>query len=187
MAEETKKSIIDLFGDKKLDAKRQLTQYVVKGMQLLHSGETGGDIVEVLKGTPNKSQAVAEVTTSVLQRLDTAAREAGDDVHDMIKLEGAVDLLQQVIEIGEVSGATKKFTPEETQAAIALTVQEYLRGEIASGRVNKDELAKQITGGISQMSPEDQEELNKETLRINDTVSESQQPAQGGLLNGITS
>ena len=72
-------NITDLFGDNKEAASQQLDQFVSKGMKLLYSDDTIEDVINTLKSDPDPVKSISRVTVGIVQRLDTAARNAGDE------------------------------------------------------------------------------------------------------------
>ena len=147
-----------------------INQFISKGMKLLHSEQTRDGVLKVLQSQPNKLQAVSDAIVPIVQKIDSSARTAGGEIHDMIKLQGTAELAQQVIEIGEASGAVDKFTPEETQTALAITVQDYLKGEISAGRIDPNILQQEMNKGLGQLPPKDQEQINQSMQTIDQTA-----------------
>lgn len=184
-----------LFGQDSKAAKDQLNQYVTKGMQLVFNDKSSETIIDTLANSTNPIQGVADVSVSLVQRIDKAVRDSGDDVNDYIKIQGAYDILSQVVELGEASGAIKKLSPEEIQTAYSIATQDYLKGEISAGRVNKDELAKSISQGIQNATPDQRKMIDDQTKTIDSVAQQSlkqygssennspTQNTQGGLLN----
>ena len=131
MPNDTKQSnqtILDFFGQDKEQAAQQLDQYVIQGTKLIHSPETADEVINMLKGNPDPIQGASSVLVGIMHRLDSAAGQAGDTINDLVKLEGSLDLLNQIVEIGEASKAIpKKMAAEDIQASLALSVQNYVK------------------------------------------------------------
>lgn len=164
-----------------------LQKFINKGTILVHSEQSRDKIIKMLT-TGNPLEAVANTTVMVMQRLDKAARDAGQEVHDYVKLQAAVDLTGQVAEVGAASGTIPQLSEEELQTSLSVGIEKFLKGEIEAGRVDPEGLKAELGRGISQMPPEQQMGLDKQLRTINQTAMQSQGRAiqsevqRGGLL-----
>jgi hypothetical protein len=147
-------------------------KFINKGTKLIHSEQTRDSVLEVLN-RDNPLESVADVSVYLVQRIDQAARAAGVEVHDIVKLHGAVDLVGQVAEVGAMAGKIPELSQEELQASLAITVEKYLKGEIAGGRIDQAALQSELQKGIQQMPPEAQKELDGQLRLINRTALKS--------------
>lgn len=132
---------------------RDKEQIVDKGTILLHSPETRDQVMQMISsGDPVDGVAKASVMT--IQRLDEVARKAGKETSDTAKLAASIELMEQIIEIGETAKVFK-FSDEQRKYAMALGIQNYMKAEIQAGRIDPQELAKGMNSEIEAL-PEDQ-------------------------------
>ena len=152
------------------------TQYLAKGMKILHSPETNGAILAILKGD-NPVQLVANATIVVLQKIDTAARAKGIEVQDMVKLLAANEFVSQICEIAE---AAKLFTLDDDhrQLALSVAVQDYVRQEIKAGRIDPARLMAQVEQGTRKLSAQQKEEMTQAMNKVQQTALNDQKMAR---------
>ena len=128
-------------------------KYVVKGMELIHSEATRDSIIELLKsGDP--VGALVKTLVMILHKVDEAARTAGIEVEDSAKLLGAGELLGQLYEIGKAAGIMK-LEPDEIHLALAGSIQNYVKDEVAAGRIDPKKLAATMKNNLSQLPAKD--------------------------------
>ena len=150
-------------------------KFVAKGMKIIHGPDTRDALVNKLK-TKNPVQAVSEVVIDVTKRLDASARQEGKEIADKAKLEGAVEIFGQVIEVGETAGVLE-MDEKQKQLSLSLAIQNYIDAESKAGRIDKQALGKEMTQQIADMDPEQRKNLNQQLLTINSTAEQMKRGA----------
>lgn len=150
------------------NAKNDYAQYLSKGMEILHSRETRGAIISLLSGNKTPVQRVANAAVVVLQKVDGAARSKGLEIQDATKLFAAYEIVKQICEIAD---AARLFTLDDQHQNLALSVavQDYVRAEIAAGRIDPARLNAQITQGMRKLTPEQRSEVDSSIKTIQQT------------------
>lgn len=141
-----------------------LKQYVDKGTMLIHSPETRDPVLKMLEG-PDPVQKVADATVMIMQRLDAAGRSAGIEVQDAIKIIGAHQLVDQIVEVGE---AARKFKLDQdlTHLALSVTIQDYIKIEVSAKRIDPRKLKVALAAEIRQLPPAKRKEVQQSQARI---------------------
>lgn len=155
-------------------------QIVNKGNRILHSPETSDHIVEMLKTGGRPEESVAKVMLYIFSIVDNAARQAGQEIDDQDRIIALVQLVKMAAELAKAAGAFT-LNDKQMQLAISLSIQMYLKQEIAAGRIDPQKLQADLQKGIAAMPPDKQKELNQSVLSINQTAmggpNEATEPA----------
>lgn len=118
--------------------KADFQQFIAQGMKVLHAPETRDTMLKRLtQGNP--IQAIAEVTLTIVQKLEGAAQ-----VSDIVKLDGANVIMREVAELAEAAGV-KPLSDEEKSTAFSLALEMYVMQGVKSGKMNPEEL-QQVAG-----------------------------------------
>ena len=150
------------------DDREDLKKYIERAIMLIHSDETRGAILSYLKG-PDPVQKVADATVMVMQRIDDAARQSGIEVQDTIKMYGAHEILKLVVEFGEAAGYFK-MGPDLQELALSVAVQDYIKHEVQSGKINAQRLQAKMQIDIRKMPPKMKAEIQASQARIQQTA-----------------
>jgi hypothetical protein len=152
----------------KADFMHDYNQYVDKATILIHAPETRDSVIAMLDG-PDPVQQVANATLLVTQRLDMAARQSGIEVEDGVKMYGANQIVRLICEVAAAAG---KFNLPEPLIKLAFTVacQDYINGEIAAGRINRQQLRVQVLADIRQMPPKLRKQVQQAPAEIQQTA-----------------
>lgn len=118
--------------------KADFQQFVAQGMKLLHAPETRDGMLNRLK-QGNPIQAIAEVTLTIVDKLESVAQ-----VSDIVKLDGANVLMREVAELAEAAGV-KSLTDEEKAQAFSLALEMYVMKGMKNGTMKPEEL-QQVQG-----------------------------------------
>lgn len=155
-------------------------QIVNKGNRILHSPDTSDHIVEMLKTGGRPEESVAKVMLYVFSIVDNAARQAGQEIDDQDRIVALAQLVKMAAELAKAAGLFT-LNEKQMQLAISLSIQMYLKQEIAAGRIDPQKLQADLQKGIAAMPPDKQKELNQSVLSINQTAmggpEESSEPA----------
>jgi len=150
--------------------KQDYDKYVSRATILIHSPQTTGAIQNLLAG-PDPVQQVANATVMVMQRIDSAARDAGVEVQDAVKIFGANAIVRLIIELGEAAHKFKiKFDEPLTELALSVAVQDYVKGEITAHRIDPQRLNVALQADMRTMPPKMRKEMQQTQLRIQQTA-----------------
>lgn len=148
--------------------KDELDKYNAKATVLVHSKETRKAVLSMLKGK-DPVQRVANATVTVMQRIDDAARKSGVEVQDTVKIFGAHEIVEMIIEFGS---AAKIFTMDKDLAELALSVsvQDYINSEVKAGRIHAQKLNVALQADIRKLPPKTRKEMQMSQTRIAQTA-----------------
>lgn len=146
------------------DYKHDYDNYINKATMLVHSPDTSPAIQNLLTG-PDPVQKVADATVMVMQRLDSAARQAGVEVQDSVKIFGANAIVRLIVELGEAAG---KFKLDESliELALSVSVQDYVKGEISAHRIDPQKLNVAMQADIRKLPPKQRKEIQLSQQRV---------------------
>jgi hypothetical protein len=162
-------------------------RFIAKGMKLIHGKDTRENILKSLQ-IDNPIEAVSNIVTAVINRVDTAIRNSGQRTPDEVKAVAANNLLGQIFEIGEASG-TVKLDDDEKELAYSLSIQKYLDLEVKAGRIDPQALAEENGRSISEMNEDQRVQVNDQMERINRTAMAAEDKygfKMPGMLGGIS-
>ena len=151
------------------NVKHDFAAYVSRATTLIHAPETTGAIQGMLAG-PDPVSKVAAATVMVMQRLDAAARTAGIEVQDAIKVFGAVEVVNMVAELGEAAGKMPVLNQHLKELALSVAVQDYVKGEVKAGRIDPQRLQVAMQADIRQLPPKQRKEIQDAQIRIQQTA-----------------
>lgn len=117
----------------------QYDQFVKNGMQLIYQKEGLEQLFTTLEGDGNPIQGVADTLVMVVSRLEDSAEEKGVEVSGDVKMHGAQELLEQLVELSE-NASIHEFSDEEMEQAFYLALDEYRIKKQRSGTLPVDEL-----------------------------------------------
>ena len=153
--------------------------FVAKGLDLISSPQTRDSIVTMLKaGDP--VTALANALVVILQKLDIAARAKGLEVADIVKLYGSHELISELSNVGKAAGIFN-LDSNHIELAFSVAVQNYIKGEIAAGRIDPQKLQAQSQASAKKLDPKQRASMQEAVQRIQATAkSYSAQQQQGG-------
>ena len=143
-------------------------RYTNRAITLIHSPETSDAVLQTLQG-PDPVQKVADGVVMVMQRIDAAARDKGVEVQDSVKIFGAHEIVNLVVELGEAAGVLK-LEDDLRELALSVAVQDYVKGEVAARRIDPKKLQVAVDADIRKMPPKDRKEIQASQLRIQQTA-----------------
>jgi len=142
--------------------------YKAKGLELLNSDQTQGEFMTVLK-TGDPVTALVNALLLVLQKLDAAQRASGTDVADAVKLLGAEEFFNDLVSKAK---AARIFTLDQAhlEMAFSIAVQDYIKGEVAAGRIDPAKLMQQMQQSMAKLPPAQRQEITTAMQRIQKTA-----------------
>jgi len=137
---------------------------VVRAMEIMNSPKTRDIISDNLRKSQQQVKTVAETAQHIVHKIDTAAAKKNIDIDFQAKIEGGIEIIQEISEIAEAVG--KPLQEDDKELAYSLAIQDYLKEEIRAGRIDKDELEKYAKDGLQNLDPEGMEAANEQMGRI---------------------
>lgn len=115
--------------------------YVAGLMKLLHSKETSGNIVGMLKSAPPE-KSIPQAAMTIFDQYDKAISSKGGDTSLETKFIGGVYIVQDLIEIGNASRAwEQEVDPEQgIPEYLQRSLQPFIEKGLADGSIDPVEL-----------------------------------------------
>lgn len=193
------------------DSAKQVEEFVLHAMNVIHSDKTRDSILSGLQsgkvapafvkmpevqqehmpnGQPDGPLVVASTVLMIYNNLLQQAEGSGAKVPFEVQLQGATDIITEIITLGEKSGAIQPMDENQQKQTAQLAVSGYIKDGIDSGRITPEqliqwkeqlkqsgqvtpELEQQIQQGMNQPSGQGTAQPNKPA---------APQPKMGGLL-----
>lgn len=143
--------------------KKEHDIYLAEGRKIIN-GKDRDRITQMLQGK-NKVKLVAKVIVWVMQKLDNVARKEGIEVDDGVKATVAQTLFEEIIEVWRI-----EMTDDQKELCFSVIVQDYVKGEVAAGRIDPDKLKAQTERAVREMPPEQQQKVKESLARIQQTA-----------------
>ena len=143
---------------------------VARATVTIHQPNVYRELTAMLK-TPNVriEQLVANATVHLVQVIDSAARQTGEEIDDRAHIAGAIGICAEVYDIAKEQSLFT-MTDKQLQLSVSIAIEQYLKEEIAAGRIDKDKLKASFDQGVSEMTPAQKLELHRQLLVINRTA-----------------
>lgn len=158
--------------------KQDFAQYISKASTIINSPQTRSATLETLKG-PDPAKQIANTTVLVMQQIDSLSRKSGIEILDTIKVIGAHVIVEQLYQLANAAGLYK--LPEEYRMfALSIAVQNYIKAESKTGRINLKQLSVQIQRDMRSMSPEQRKMISKSMQNIPQTAKKYNKDLRAG-------
>lgn len=153
-----------MLNQSKVDFKTDYAQYVAKAIKLIHSPDTREAVLSLLNNNDPVSK-VAKAAVVVMQKLDAASRASGMEIGDSVKVLGAAEIVKLIVEFGN---AARKFQLDEelVDLALSVAVQDYVKQEMAAGRLDGKKLKVAMEADIRKLPPAKRKEVQQAQYRI---------------------
>lgn len=129
------------------DANPQLEQeingYITALSRLLHSKETSGSIMEMLKAGPPE-QTIPRAALAVNMQMEQATTKRGKPPSLDILLNAGAFLVNDLVEIGNAAGIFKIETEEQVAPIVQTTFQMYIEKGLKDGTIDPVELQQRV-------------------------------------------
>lgn len=149
------------------ESKEDYERFVALGLELISSPKTRRSMETVL-ATGDPVQALANALGAILRKIDSASRVRGIEVDDHVKLFAAFELLQRLHDVGKAIGKMD-LDKDHLELAFAVAVQDYIKDEIAAGRIDPEELQRTTKRGMEEMTPEQRNGVKESMARLQQT------------------
>jgi len=118
--------------------------YISGLMKMLHSPQTSGQVVSILKSAPPE-RSIPEATLLVNEQMEKAIQQKGQKVPLETKLVGGAYLVQDLIEIGNAAQAYEQEIPEDAvPMLLEVAMEGYIKKGLDDGTIDPVELQQKI-------------------------------------------
>lgn len=118
-------------------------QFVANATEIMYDEQTMPQILQRIHGSPNKAEAVANVTAMLVMRLEDSARQEGMPIEGDVKFHGGVNILELLVDLTEAAGI-HEFSPEEIEQATLAAMDIYREARQADGTLPSEEIAEDL-------------------------------------------
>lgn len=155
----------------------QFDIFVANGVSVIHDEKVSGGLIDQIVKSDDPIKAMATATLDVVERLETSAKSGGVDLSDAVLVQGANQLMGEIIELVEATGM-QPFTDEQKHQAFSLAVSMYLDKAVKTGKITPEEL-QQMSQNVEQTS-DGQRILQRLRSEEGGPAMEQQQLSGGG-------
>lgn len=111
---------------------------VSNALRIIH-GKAREAIVNQLKNQ-EPIQAVAQSAVNVIERIEAGAASKGKRINEGVLINGAGEIIQNIIELGVASKATKPMKQEDVLKAAKMAAGLWIKNALDSGKLTKEQL-----------------------------------------------
>lgn len=161
------------FNEVPADAEQQARyeDYVVNGMQLMHSKNTRKQIVELMKAEGG-ANGVARALSMVINNLNQQAESSGFELEEELQMQAGRELCEQLLEVAQAAGVVDEITPELAEEVVVKTI-DLIMGREAEMEGELD------MSWVGDVDPEGAEQLASAGYDMSDPEAEQLPPDQG--------
>jgi hypothetical protein len=125
------------------ETQAQIDAYIMTLMQVIHSDETGGSMVELLKAAPPE-QSVPQAALEANGLVENIMSKKGKKPKDEVKMAGMIYLTADLVELGNAANAWEQPVPEDQVVPLFQnTLQKYIHKGLKDGSIDPIELQAQ--------------------------------------------
>ncbi|MEQ1888041.1 MAG: hypothetical protein ABL951_02540 [Alphaproteobacteria bacterium] len=121
------------------EEQQKYEQFIDGALKVIYNDKTKKKILDTLAGS-EPVEALGGVAAMVASRVTAAAVKAGDRIDPAIVLAALEEIIPDLAEFAQESGA-RKFTQEEIDGAFIRAVDQYRETETRNGNVDPQEFA----------------------------------------------
>lgn len=122
---------------------QQMDAYTMALMQVIHSDQTGGSMVEMLKSAPPE-QSIPMAAMEANNLVESALKNQGVEPKDEVKMAGAIYLVSDLAELGNAAQIWDKPVDKEVMPSLFQeTLTKYIHKGLADGSIDPVELQAQ--------------------------------------------
>ena len=118
----------------------QVDIFVSNGIQIIHNQRLSGNLIKQLKNSKDPVDTISAATLKVIEMLEADAEKKGAKLQDATKINGANQLMGEIINLAETSKAIEPLTDEQKYQAFSLALSTYLDKAVTSGKMSKEQL-----------------------------------------------
>lgn len=159
----------------KVDPKlqQQFDIFVANGISVIHDEKVSGGLIKRITKSDDPVEAIAKATLDIIGKLEMSAKSSGMDLSDAVLVQGANQLMGEIITLAETAGM-QPLTDEQKYQAFSLATSLYLDGAVKSGKISPEEL--QQMGQDASQTSDGQRILQR--LRGSSEVAAEDQPGR---------
>lgn len=113
--------------------------FVANALKIIHNPKVSDRLISQVADAKNPVVAVADATTTVIDRLEQSAKAAGKSLSFMTVAQGGNYVMGDIIASAEAAGM-KKMSDTDKYKAFSLALGKYLDGAVKSGRMTKEDI-----------------------------------------------
>lgn len=154
----------------------QYDTWVQNGMNVMYDEKAMPQLLETIRGDGSPVEGLATALSTLVMRLEDSAEKSGQQISGDVKLHGAQELLEQMVELAEEAGI-HEFTPEEMESAFYLALDTYRSTRQEQGKLPVEELSQDMN---ELAAAEQQGTLGQMLPGIEEYAQKAPQPGQQG-------
>lgn len=143
---------------------------VTRGMEILHGPDTKDSIAAAIQASSDPVTGVADLAKSIMQKIDLISRQEGIEINVLSKINGSKELVNEIAELAEDRGAPV-MDEADRELAWSVSMQDYVKEEIAAGRLDPAELEQGVMESMKSLDKEGMEAANQEMIRLDETAT----------------
>lgn len=167
------------------EEQQQYNEYVENGMNMMYDEKIMPQLMETVTGSGNPIEGLANAIMAIVTRLDDSAEKKGVTIPGDVKLHGATEIMEQMVELAETAGV-HEYTEEEMESAYYRAIDLYRESRQEQGKLPVEDL-KQDMGELVEADKQGRLEdmmpgIGQFAQRGNPRKDQDQQAA--GIING---
>lgn len=139
---------------------QQYDEFVTNGMTMAYDEKMMPQIITTMEGDGNPVEGLGNVVAMIVMRLEDSAKQSGIEISGDVMYHGAVELIEQLAELGEEAGVAT-FKEEDLESALYIALDIYRSTRQDQGVLPVDEISQDMNdlvaaeqaGTLDQMLP----------------------------------
>lgn len=141
---------------------KDVGQFVNHAVGIMYDDQQYPKMVAALKDESRKPiERISAIGVPLVSHISDAATKSGVKLGFETLSKMAPVIVGEIIQIAAQEGAFE-LDENEQQAALTLAIQDYMSVEFSKGTYDKDQIAKEMSDAVNQLTPEQQAELDKQ-------------------------
>lgn len=142
------------------EEQKQYDEFVQNGMMMAYDENIMPDVMRSLEGNGNPVEGLGNTVAMIVMRLEDSAKESGVEISGDVMYHGAVELIEQLAELGE-AGGINEFSEQDMESALYIALDVYRSTRQEQGTLPVEEIGQDMNelvaaeqaGTIDQMLP----------------------------------
>lgn len=142
------------------EEQKQYDEFVGNGMTMAYDEQMMPQIIQSLQGDGNPAEGLGNTVAMIVMRLEDSAKESGVEISGDVMYHGAVELVEQLAELGEEAGVLEN-TDELRESALYTALDVYRTTRQDQGTLPVDAISEDMNelvaadkaGTVDQMLP----------------------------------
>lgn len=128
----------------------QFDIFMANGISIIHDEKVSEGLIKRILASDDSIEAIASATLDIIERLESSSKSSGVDLSDAVLVQGANQLMGEIISLAEMAGMSP-LNEDQRYQAFSLATGKYLDNAVKTGKMTPDELQK-MSDGVSQTS-----------------------------------